>query len=177
MESTLNFWRSDCESLLAVNNNCTFQRPDPILWYDEVVLFEDELHDHGISLLTAKIRVMPTCFLILLRHWLRVDGIIFYWNKNFVCERLLQVYYCAWPTLECSTSSEVPLSLESSRWVKACSTNFAVFVSCPCCHMLFWYFDSRGAIRILQRSIERQKSLYPTLFWKSLTVRPSRLHH
>ena len=52
------------------------QRPDPILWYEEVTLFEDELHDHGTSEFSVRIRVMPACFLILLRHWLRVDGMI-----------------------------------------------------------------------------------------------------
>ncbi|CAI5495273.1 unnamed protein product [Closterium sp. Naga37s-1] len=40
----------------------------------QVVLYEDELADSGISLLTARARVMPTCWFILLRFWLRVDG-------------------------------------------------------------------------------------------------------
>lgn len=67
------------------------RQPDPILWFDHVLLFEDELHDHGISSLSVrflilsnlfldltrkqvKVRLMPKCFFILLRHWLRVDG-------------------------------------------------------------------------------------------------------
>ncbi|KAG0580158.1 hypothetical protein M758_4G152800 [Ceratodon purpureus] len=50
------------------------QARDPILFFDEVVLYEDELADNGISLLTAKVRVMPTCWFLLLRFWLRVDG-------------------------------------------------------------------------------------------------------
>lgn len=27
---------------------------EPILWFDEVTLFEDELHDHGVSCMTVK---------------------------------------------------------------------------------------------------------------------------
>ncbi|CEO98430.1 unnamed protein product (mitochondrion) [Plasmodiophora brassicae] len=51
-------------------------RPDPIQWYDDVVLFEDELHDHGVSVLSVRVRVMPQCFLVLMRHWLRIDGVM-----------------------------------------------------------------------------------------------------
>lgn len=49
---------------------------DPILLFDDVTLFEDELHDHGLSSCSVKFRVMPTCFLILLRYWLRVDNVL-----------------------------------------------------------------------------------------------------
>uniref|UniRef100_A0A7I4A2Z2 TIP41-like protein n=1 Tax=Physcomitrium patens TaxID=3218 RepID=A0A7I4A2Z2_PHYPA len=50
------------------------QARDPILFFEEVVLYEDELDDNGISLLTAKVRVMPSCWFLLLRFWMRVDG-------------------------------------------------------------------------------------------------------
>ncbi|EMG47948.1 hypothetical protein G210_1580 [Candida maltosa Xu316] len=52
-------------------------RPDPILFFDESILFEDELADNGISLLSYKIRVMPTCLLLLCRFFLRIDNVIF----------------------------------------------------------------------------------------------------
>lgn len=52
-------------------------RPDPILFFDESVLFEDELGDNGISILSTKIRVMPTCLLLLCRFFLRIDNVIF----------------------------------------------------------------------------------------------------
>lgn len=52
------------------------RRPDPILWYDDVTLFEDELHDHGDAKCSIKVRVMPACFFVLLRFWLRVDGLL-----------------------------------------------------------------------------------------------------
>ncbi|KAI8622821.1 TIP41-like family-domain-containing protein [Chytriomyces sp. MP71] len=53
------------------------KRNEPILWYDEVVLYEDELADNGACMLTARVRVMPSCFLILLRFFLRVDNVLF----------------------------------------------------------------------------------------------------
>jgi len=49
-------------------------RPDPILWYDSIPLFEDELHDNGVASLTVRVRVMEACFLVLLQFFLRVDG-------------------------------------------------------------------------------------------------------
>ncbi|ODV78686.1 TIP41-domain-containing protein [Suhomyces tanzawaensis NRRL Y-17324] len=51
--------------------------PDPILFFDESILFEDELGDNGISMLSTKIRVMPTCLLLLCRFFLRIDDVIF----------------------------------------------------------------------------------------------------
>ncbi|KAK9454055.1 TIP41-like family-domain-containing protein [Dipodascopsis uninucleata] len=53
------------------------RRPDPILFFDDVVLFEDELGDNGISMLSAKIRVMPERLLLLSRFFLRVDDVMF----------------------------------------------------------------------------------------------------
>lgn len=35
------------------------QSRDPILYYDDLSLYEDELHDHGLVSLTVKARVMP----------------------------------------------------------------------------------------------------------------------
>ncbi|KAA1134087.1 hypothetical protein PGTUg99_025220 [Puccinia graminis f. sp. tritici] len=52
-------------------------RPDPILFFDEVTLFEDELHDNGMASLQVKVRVMPTCIFALSRFFLRVDGVVF----------------------------------------------------------------------------------------------------
>lgn len=49
---------------------------EKILFYQELMLFEDELHDNGISSCTIKIRVMPSCFFILLRFFLRVDNVM-----------------------------------------------------------------------------------------------------
>jgi len=44
-----------------------------ILFYDEVILYEDELDDNGVTKLSTKIRVMPSGYFVLLRFYLRVD--------------------------------------------------------------------------------------------------------
>lgn len=47
---------------------------DPILFYEELPLYESDLDDNGVCALTVKLRVMPRCWLVLLRLWVRVDG-------------------------------------------------------------------------------------------------------
>ncbi|KAH8929780.1 TIP41-domain-containing protein [Atractiella rhizophila] len=51
--------------------------PEPIFFYDDVPFFEDELGDNGTSYFSVKIRVMPSCFFILARFFLRVDQVLF----------------------------------------------------------------------------------------------------
>lgn len=53
------------------------KRPDPILFFDEVILYEDELADNGITMLSCKIRVMPDRLLLLSRFFMRLDNVIF----------------------------------------------------------------------------------------------------
>ena len=48
---------------------------DPILFFDELTLYESELDDNGESSVTLKIRVMPKCWLVLMRFWMRCDGV------------------------------------------------------------------------------------------------------
>ncbi|CAG8775430.1 15309_t:CDS:2, partial [Gigaspora margarita] len=71
--------------------------PEPILFYDEIILFEDELADNGTALLNAKVRVMPSGFFILQRFFLRVDEVLFQLNETrvyheFGTEYLLREY-------------------------------------------------------------------------------------
>lgn len=53
------------------------KRPDPILFFDDVVLYEDELADNGITMLSCKIRVMPERLLLLMRFFMRLDNVLF----------------------------------------------------------------------------------------------------
>lgn len=53
------------------------KRPDPILFFDDVILYEDELADNGIAMLSCKVRVMPDRLLLLSRFFLRLDGVVF----------------------------------------------------------------------------------------------------
>ncbi|XP_012279673.1 TIP41-like protein [Orussus abietinus] len=52
------------------------KRKDKILFYHDLTLFEDELHDNGIAVCSVKIRVMPSSFFVLLRYFLRVDNVM-----------------------------------------------------------------------------------------------------
>ncbi|KAL5119150.1 Tap42 interacting protein [Pleosporales sp. CAS-2024a] len=53
------------------------KRPDPIHFFDEVMLYEDELADNGIAMLSCKIRVMPARLLLLVRFFMRLDHVVF----------------------------------------------------------------------------------------------------
>lgn len=50
---------------------------DPILWFSQVHIFEDELHDNGIADYSTKARVMGNYWFMLVRFWLRVDSVLF----------------------------------------------------------------------------------------------------
>lgn len=49
---------------------------DPIIFYDEVDLYESDLDDNGICQLSVKIRVMPKVWFVLMRLFVRVDGLM-----------------------------------------------------------------------------------------------------
>lgn len=52
------------------------KRRDPILFFDEVVLYESELDDNGISVYSAKLRVMQKRMLLLCRLFMRLDNVL-----------------------------------------------------------------------------------------------------
>ncbi len=52
------------------------RRRDPILFNDEVVLYESELDDNGISMLSVKFRVMEHRMLLLCRLYMRLDDVV-----------------------------------------------------------------------------------------------------
>ncbi|XP_020910624.1 TIP41-like protein [Exaiptasia diaphana] len=49
---------------------------EKIYFYDDIVLYEDELADNGIAKLNVKMRVMQSSLFLLLRFFLRVDGVL-----------------------------------------------------------------------------------------------------
>lgn len=52
------------------------KRRDPILFFDEVVLYESELDDNGVSVYSVKVRVHERRMLLLARLFVRVDNVI-----------------------------------------------------------------------------------------------------
>ena len=53
------------------------KRQDTILFFDEIVLYEDEMADNGITMLACKIRVMEERLLLLCRFFMRLDNVLF----------------------------------------------------------------------------------------------------
>jgi len=49
---------------------------EKIFFYEDLILYEDELADNGIAKLNVKLRVMQGGFFLLLRFFLRVDGVL-----------------------------------------------------------------------------------------------------
>lgn len=49
---------------------------EKIHFYEDMTLYEDELADNGTATLGVKIRVMQSSFFLLLRFFLRVDGVL-----------------------------------------------------------------------------------------------------
>ncbi|XKL66934.1 hypothetical protein PGB90_010354 [Kerria lacca] len=49
---------------------------EKILFFKDIILFEDELHDNGIALCSVKFRIMPSGYFLLCRFFLRVDGVL-----------------------------------------------------------------------------------------------------
>ncbi|CAD6208810.1 GSCOCG00003617001-RA-CDS [Cotesia congregata] len=68
------------------------KRKDKILFYHELTLFEDELHDNGIASLTVKIRVMPGSLFILLRYFLRIDNVMLKVNDTRIYHEFHKKY-------------------------------------------------------------------------------------
>ena len=77
-------------NVVCINNRNAWGRPlsyshipfhllqdttQPILFYDEISLFEDDLHDNGDVSLNVKVRVMPQCWYVLQRLFVRVDHV------------------------------------------------------------------------------------------------------
>jgi type 2A phosphatase activator TIP41 len=53
-----------------------------INFFEEVLLFEDEWHDHVVSNLSVKIRKMPSSFFLQLWFFLRTNGIFVRMNHT-----------------------------------------------------------------------------------------------
>ncbi|KAK6752732.1 hypothetical protein RB195_003880 [Necator americanus] len=52
------------------------KRQEPIGFYAQVTLYEDELADHGTAQMSVRLRVMPDFFFILMRFYLRIDRVL-----------------------------------------------------------------------------------------------------
>ncbi|KAI9281826.1 TIP41-like family-domain-containing protein [Sporodiniella umbellata] len=69
------------------------RQPEKILFYDENILYEDELADNGTAMLTVRLRVMPTCFLVLQRFFMRLDNVLFRINDTRIYHQFGSPYF------------------------------------------------------------------------------------
>ena len=67
-------WKELSES--GIDVSLLMDQKQPILYFDDVNLYEDDMHDNGYVSLRCKIRVMPTCFLLLMTLFVRVDHVL-----------------------------------------------------------------------------------------------------
>ena len=92
------------------------KQQERIYFYDDVILYEDELADNGIAVLSVKIvriscvcsqlynkffptqRVMATGFFILLRFFLRVDGVLVRLIDTRIYHQVLYTCVCYYTT-------------------------------------------------------------------------------
>ena len=77
------------------------RRDIPILHYVDLPLYEDEMDDNGSSVLRVRLRVMPSFFFVLLRHVLRVDGVL-------IRQRETRIFHKCAPTCCAFASSPKP---------------------------------------------------------------------
>uniref|UniRef100_UPI0035902BD1 TIP41-like protein isoform X2 n=1 Tax=Myxine glutinosa TaxID=7769 RepID=UPI0035902BD1 len=84
---------------------------EPILFFEDIVLFEDELHDHGISVLSVKVRVMQSGFFLLLRFFLRVDGVVIRVNETRIYHQVDTSYLIREFVTKERYIKDIPLSL------------------------------------------------------------------
>lgn len=68
-------WTTDNDDSFRIPIN-KLTSNNPIKFFDDMILYEDELGDNGISMLNIKIRVMSDCLLLLQRLFIRVDDVL-----------------------------------------------------------------------------------------------------
>eukprot|EP00928_Gymnodinium_smaydae_P063979 TRINITY_DN47428_c0_g1_i1.p1 TRINITY_DN47428_c0_g1~~TRINITY_DN47428_c0_g1_i1.p1 ORF type:complete len:296 (-),score=63.51 TRINITY_DN47428_c0_g1_i1:167-1054(-) len=69
-------WLGESISESALPMELLACRDDPILWYQSVFFWEDELDDSGNSQMELKIRVQDKFFYVLMRNEIRVDQVV-----------------------------------------------------------------------------------------------------
>jgi len=67
-------WKVFSESQSGIDIGLLRQTNVPILFYDEYIMYQDDLEDCGETIFEVKLRVMPTCWFVLSKLYVRVDG-------------------------------------------------------------------------------------------------------
>ncbi|KAF0304181.1 TIP41-like protein [Amphibalanus amphitrite] len=87
------------------------KQKEKIMFYEDILLFEDELADHGCAICNVKVRVMPRSFFLLLRFYLRVDGVLVRVNDTRLYHEADQAYMLREYTSRQSLASDLKVPL------------------------------------------------------------------
>ncbi len=127
-------WIPSPSSKSMIDLSLLTDQSQPILYFDDINLYEDDMHDNGYVSLRCKIRVMPTCFFLLQTLFVRVDHVLV---------RVKEVRtFCKFETISnCDREEESPPSSSSShricrdiswrecKWDELSKHNLPTFVS------------------------------------------------
>ena len=61
---------------------------NPVIKFDEIHLFEDDLNDSGFAQSFVRFRVMADSFYVLLRNYIRADGVVVRINDSRIYHAL-----------------------------------------------------------------------------------------
>lgn len=116
-------WNETEES--GIDMQMLVDQSQPILYFDDVNLYEDDMHDNGYVSLRCKLRVMPTCVYILLTLFVRVDHVLIrvkevrmFSSFQHKSENKIRVFKdvvwreCPWTSLE---KERLPMDISSWR--------------------------------------------------------------
>uniref|UniRef100_A0A8B9X9A1 TIP41-like protein n=1 Tax=Bos mutus grunniens TaxID=30521 RepID=A0A8B9X9A1_BOSMU len=121
---------------------------EQIKFFEEVLLFEDELHDHGVSSLSVKIRVMPSSFFLLLRFFLRIDGVLIRMNDTRLYHEADKTYMLREYTSRESKIANLMVveatSLSSGTRIKGFIACFAAGILCSLLGTLLLWVPRKG---------------------------------
>ncbi|XP_028414892.1 TIP41-like protein [Dendronephthya gigantea] len=90
------------------------KKKEKIYFFEDIILFEDELADNGCALLNVKMRIMQGSFFILLRFYLRVDGVLVRINDTRIHYQAGNNYFLREYTSRESTVSEIENPFEDA---------------------------------------------------------------
>ncbi|CAB3977496.1 Hypothetical predicted protein [Paramuricea clavata] len=93
------------------------KKKEKIYFFEDVILFEDELADNGCALLNVKMRIMQGSFFVLLRFYLRVDGVLVRINDTRIHYQAGNNYFLREYTSRESSASEIKNPFEDAATI------------------------------------------------------------
>jgi type 2A phosphatase activator TIP41 len=140
-------WKQETKS--GIDMKLLTDQTQPILYFDDVNIYEDDMHDNGYVSLRCKIRAMPTCFFVLLSLFVRVDLVLL---------RVKEVrYFCKFNANE---NSEEPIQVHRDVVWKECSWSKLASIGLPT-HIGSWRVEDE--LNMGQREQQRIQGMLRSL--------------